>query len=46
MANQFMKLFSNINDPKEYESRFFEVIAVACGVGVAVTFASPGLRSL
>ena len=24
-ANQFMKLFANITDPKEYESRFFEV---------------------
>lgn len=36
-----MKLFSNITDPHEYESRFFEVIAVACGVGVAVCFASP-----
>ena len=24
-ANQFMKIFSNITDPQEYESRFFEV---------------------
>ena len=23
-ANLFMKLFSNITDPQEYESRFFE----------------------
>ena len=41
VANQFMKIFYNIADPQEYESRFLEIIAVACGLGVAVTFASP-----
>lgn len=36
-----MKLFSNINNPYQYESRFAEVIAVACSIGVSVTFSSP-----
>ncbi len=36
-----MKLFSNISDPHQYEARFAEVLAVACSIGVAVTFASP-----
>lgn len=41
VANLFMKCFYNIPDPQQYESRFLEIIAVACGLGVAVTFASP-----
>ncbi|KAH9394373.1 Voltage gated chloride channel [Tyrophagus putrescentiae] len=30
-----------ISDPHQYEARFAEVLAVACSIGVAVTFASP-----
>lgn len=41
VANQFMKIFYNIADPQQYESRFLEIIAVACGLGVGVTFGSP-----
>lgn len=42
-ANQLMKLFAFVTGRDEYESKYFEIIAVACGVGVAVTFAAPGL---
>ncbi|XP_017482640.1 PREDICTED: chloride channel protein 2-like [Rhagoletis zephyria] len=41
VANQFMKIFYHLTDPQQYESRFLEIMAVACGVGVAVSFASP-----
>ncbi|RWS01979.1 chloride channel protein 2-like protein, partial [Dinothrombium tinctorium] len=41
VANHILKIFGSISSESEYDSRFLEVIAVACAVGVAATFASP-----
>ncbi|RWS31260.1 chloride channel protein 2-like protein [Leptotrombidium deliense] len=41
VVNQILKIFGTITSESEYESRFLEVIAVACAVGVASTFAAP-----
>ncbi|XP_054160906.1 chloride channel protein 2-like [Oppia nitens] len=41
LVNQLVKLFGPIRSQNEYESRFLDLIAVACAVGVATTFASP-----
>lgn len=41
IANQLVKLFRTISTQEEYESRFLEIVAVACAVGVAATFAAP-----
>ncbi|CAG2115079.1 unnamed protein product, partial [Medioppia subpectinata] len=40
VTNQLIKLFP-IRSQNEYESRFLDLIAVACAVGVATTFAAP-----
>lgn len=41
VANQLLKFFGSISSQLEYESRFLEIMAVACAVGVAATFAAP-----
>ncbi|KAI1301622.1 Chloride channel protein 2 [Halotydeus destructor] len=41
VANQLIKVFGHITSQAEYDSRFLEVIAVACAVGVSAAFASP-----
>ena len=37
VATQLIKVFSPITSQQEYDSRFLEVIAVACAVGVAAS---------